>query len=210
MIPRSSILGPLSFGLFELPEEPHPTFSLREGTPRGGGATGYGLSDVISANLIFGDIIAPNNLTAFSMEVAADGTVESLTYQFSPIDTPTAQGSIVLNFPLTITGTDIASGEAFSYTYANSTATITPVLQPASLTISVVGLTDDTLTLSVGNIPGGQTFHLRQSTDLTYFEPLSPPIEITDATPQPLEITLGPVTHPSLFFSVYADSSPAP
>lgn len=200
--------GPLSFGLSELPAAPQPTFSLGVGTPRGGGAMGYDLSDVISAELIFGDIIAPNNLTSFHLEVAADGTVESLTYQFALNDTATVQGPVVLNFPFTVTGTDIATGEAFSYTYANSTPTIT--LAPAPLSLSVLGLAGDTLSLTVENIPSGETFHLRQSTDLTNFVPLSSPIDITDATPQPMAITVDPATHPALFFSVYAGASPAP
>ncbi len=200
--------GPLSFGLSELPASPQPTFSLGVGTPRGGGAMGYDLSDVISAELIFGDVIGPNHLTSFNMEVAADGTVELLTYQFALNDTPTVQGPVIINFPFTVTGTDIATGEAFSYTYANSTPTIT--LAPAPLTLSVLGLVGDTLTLTVGNIPSGETFHLRQSTDLTNFVPLSSPIDITDATPQPLTITVDPATQPALFFAVFPEATPKP
>ena len=72
------------------------------------------------------------------------------------------------------------------------------------------GLAGETLTLTVENIPSGETFHLRQSTDLTNFEPLSTPIDITDATPQPMAITVDPATHPAMYFSVYAGASPAP
>ena len=83
-------------------------------------------------------------------------------------------------------------------------------LAPEPITLKVLGLAGDTLSLTVENIPSGETFHLRQSTDLTNFVPLSSPIDITDATPQPLVITLEPAMHPRSFFSVYAGASPAP
>jgi hypothetical protein len=122
--------GPLSFGLSELPAEVASTISLSAGFPTGGGATGFGLDEVISVDFVFGDfgVIGPNNLMAFDMEIDADGAIEALSYTFSPIDTPSvSDGIIVLNSPLFISGTDIASGKAFSYTYANSTATVTSV-----------------------------------------------------------------------------------
>jgi len=196
--------GPLSLGLSALPVAPQPAFSLREGTPLGGGSTEYRLADVISASVVFGDFIG-ESLTEFDMVVAANGTVNSLTYTFAAIDTATAAGSIVLNFPFSVTGTDIASGQAFSYTYANSTPTVT--LAPE---FSVLGLTGDILTFSVENIPNGQTFHLRQSPDLTNFLPLTPPIDITDGTPQPVAITVDRTAYPKLFFTVGAGASPAP
>lgn len=64
--------------------------------------------------------------------------------------------------------------------------------------------------VAVENVLSGQTFHLRQSTDLTNFQPLSPPISITATTPQPMAITVDRTRHPRLFFSVYAGQSPAP
>jgi hypothetical protein len=195
--------GPLSLGLSALPVAPQPTFSLREGTPLGGGSTGYGLNDVIAASVIFGDFTG-ESLTAFDMVVAANGTVNALTYAFAAIDTPTAAGIIILNFPFSVTGTDIASGQPISYTYANSTPTIT--LAPE---ISVLDLSGNILTISVENIPNGQTFHLRQSPDLTNFLPLTPPINITDTTPQPVAITVDRTTHPKLFFTIGAGASPA-
>ncbi len=132
--------GPLSFGLSAFPAEVNTTFSLGEGTPAGGGATGYGLADVITANLIFGDVIGPNNLMAFDMEVLANGSIETLSFSFSPFDTPSVSGGIIiLNSPLLISGTDIASGQAFSYTYANSTATITAVPEPSTMTLLTLG-----------------------------------------------------------------------
>jgi len=202
--------GPLSFGLSELPAQPKPVFFLGEGSPAGGGATGYGLDDVVSARLAFGDGIF-TRLTAFDMEVRADGTFEALSYTFAPLDTPSvSDGGIVMNSPLFISGTDTASGQAFSYTYTNSTATVILVPDPLPLALRVVGLTSDTLTLAVENILIGQTFHLRQSTDLTSFEPLSPPINITATTPQPMTITVDPTTLSPLFFTVYAGPSTGP
>ena len=202
--------GPLSFGLSELPAQPQPVFFLGEGTPAGGGATGYGLDDVVSARLAFGDGIF-TRLTAFDMEIRADGTFEALSFTFSPLDTPSvSDGGIVMNSPLFVSGTDTASGEAFSYTYANSAATVRPVPDPLPIALRVVGRTGDTLTLAVENILNGQTFHLRQSTDLVNFEPLSPPVDITATTPQPMAITVDPTVRSKLFFTVYPGLSPAP
>ncbi len=132
--------GPLSFGLSALPAEVNSTFSLGLGFPTGGGATGYGLGDVLSANLIFGDVIGPNNLMAFDMEVLANGSIETLSYTFSPFNTPSVSGGIiVMNSPLFISGTDIASGEVFSYTYANSTETFMSVPEPTTLGLCLGG-----------------------------------------------------------------------
>ena len=104
-----------------------PTFSLRQGTPLGGGVTGYGLDDVIAAEAVFGDAVA-EELTEFEMEVGANGSVNSLTYRFASIFTPTPTNIIVMNFPFMVFGTDTASREAFSYTYANSTPVMSSVL----------------------------------------------------------------------------------
>ncbi len=201
--------GPLSFGLAELPAAPQPTFALSDGTPLEGGGTGYGLSDVVSANLDFGDGHF-KNLTAFNMEVDGNGLVTALSYTFAAIDTLTAEHIIILNFPLTITGTDIASGEAFAYTYANSTPTRTVLPQPPALKLSGVGLSGGTFTFNVENIPSGQTYHLRQSTDLLNFVPVSPPVDITDTTPQPLAVTVDTETQPKLFIGVSEGASPTP
>ncbi len=120
--------GPLSFGLSELPPQVNGTFVLSGGFPTGGGATGYGLDEVISANLVFGDVIGPNNLMEFDLEIDADGSIEAFSYTFAPFDTPTvSQGVIAMNGIFEVTGTDIASGQPFSYTYADSTATVDPI-----------------------------------------------------------------------------------
>ena len=42
--------------------------------------------------------------------------------------TQLTDGGIVLNFPLSITGTDIASGQAFEYGYTTSTQTVSEVV----------------------------------------------------------------------------------
>ena len=81
---------------------------------------------MLSANLIFGDGIFVN-LIEFDMIVLANGTVDSLSYRFASLSTPTvADGTIILNSPLYISGTDIASANPFSYTYADSSETFTP------------------------------------------------------------------------------------
>ncbi|MGJ8723924.1 MAG: hypothetical protein ACSHYB_05150 [Roseibacillus sp.] len=82
------------------------------------------------------------------------------------------------------------------------------IVFPEPLALSILGVLGDTLTLSIENIPSGQTFHLRQSSDLTSFLPLSSPITFTDATPQPIAITVETEAHPALFFSAYAGASP--
>jgi hypothetical protein len=167
--------GPLSFGLSELPAAPNVTFSLMDGTPAGGGGTSYGLPDVLSATLIFGDFIGPdnviwpNNFTAFAMEVDASGVATALSYEFAILDTPTAAGIIILNFPFTVTGTDIASDSAFSYTYANSEVTI-----------------DSTLATGVGRQPSLATDHLEQN----YPNPFNPITMIRFELSTPANVTL--------------------
>jgi hypothetical protein len=82
------------------------------------------------------------------------------------------------------------------------------VPEPASLELCIFSLTGDTLTLTFKNIPSGQTFHLRQSTDLINFAPFSPPLDITDTTSQPLEIQVDLATSPTLFIRAYEGASP--
>ena len=53
------------------------------------------------------------------------GGVFGLNYQFFPIDTATVLGLIAHNLPLTITGTCIADGQDFQYTYTNSSSVLT-------------------------------------------------------------------------------------
>ncbi len=143
--------GPVSFGLASLPASPEVTIALGEGFPTGGGATGWGLADVVSATLIFGDGIF-TTLSSFDMEIDSGGGLEALSYTFAPIDTPTAvSGPVTLNSPLYISGMDIASGQAFSYTYANSTETIT-IIPAGDLNLDgFVGIDDLNIVLANWN-----------------------------------------------------------
>jgi hypothetical protein len=100
--------GPLSFGLSELPTSVSATFMLGAGSI-GINAIHFSEADVVSASISFGDATwTENDLDNFSMSFGSD--VSSLTYNFLPITTQLTDGGIVLNFPLSITGTDIASG----------------------------------------------------------------------------------------------------
>jgi len=144
-------VGPVSFGLASLPAEPVVTIALGEGTPRGEGGTDYELADVISADLVFGDGVF-TTLSEFEMEVLADGSIQTLSYIFAPLDTPSvSDGIIILNSPLYISGMDIASGLVFSYTYADSTETIT-VIPDGDLNLDgYVGITDLNIVLGGWN-----------------------------------------------------------
>ena len=133
--------GPLSFGLSALPTSVTATYTLEPGTP----STEPGEEneiyfddeDVASASVSFGDATwTSNELEDFSM-LSISGVVDSLTYNFLPITTLTAEGIIVLNFPLSITGTDIASGLPFEYEYTESTQTLTPVVQTLTVAIDI-------------------------------------------------------------------------
>ncbi len=135
----SIISGPLSFGLNELPTSVDATFTLgNEGTD----PLFFDIDDVVSAQIIFGDgTWTVNELEEFSMTFKS-GAVTTLDYKFDPITTPMVNGIIVLNFPLTITGTDISSGEEFEYVYGNSTQNLTPLPQnpvPGPATIMLLG-----------------------------------------------------------------------
>ena len=131
--------GQFPFGLSEFPEEIPASFLLGKGTPTGGGATRYGISDVISADFTLGDGHF-TSLQEFDMELRSDGTFEALSWSFNPISTlsvgpPADDMMITMNSPLHIRGTDIASGEAFSYSYATSTETITFIPEPSTFSI---------------------------------------------------------------------------
>lgn len=117
--------GPLSFGLSELPASVTAQFILDAGTV-GLNAVHFYASDVISANVTFGDATWTEGLLDnFSMSLSSG--VSSLSYAFLPTISATVEGPIVLNFPLSITGTDISSGEAINYGYTESTQTITAI-----------------------------------------------------------------------------------
>ena len=120
--------GPLSFGLSELPTSVSATFMLGAGSI-GLNAVHFTETDVVSASITFGDATwTENDLDNFAMALLFGSDVSSLTYNFFPTTSLTTQGPIVLNFPLSITGTDIASGQSFEYGYTASTQTVSEVV----------------------------------------------------------------------------------
>ena len=145
------ISGPLSFGLTTLPTSVTATFILGPGqevTPEPGDLVAvqgifFDEADAIFGNRItFGDATwSERSLDQFSMFYTSNSEVTSLGYKFLPITTQATEGSIILNFPLTITGIDIASGEPFEYRYTESIQTLQP-------------LTDITLTVDIDIKPG--------------------------------------------------------
>ncbi len=80
-----------------------------------------------------------NELNSFTL-LTVPGFINDLLYEFGPITTASVADGGVLNFPLTITGTDIATDTAFVYRYETSNQTLTPVPEPATLTLFLVGL----------------------------------------------------------------------
>jgi hypothetical protein len=126
----SIILGPLSLGLSTLPTSVSATFTLGPGQPSTEPGEEDNIyfdeEDVVSASITFGNATwTGNNMEEF--EMLFDGSLTSLFYSFDPVYTLTADGIIVLNFPLTIIGMDINSGELFEYEYAYSTQTLTEI-----------------------------------------------------------------------------------
>lgn len=79
---------------------------------------------------------------------------------------------------------------------------------PLPLSFTVERLTGNTLNITINRTLAGETFHLRQSTNGVTFEPLSPALDITDSTPQPIPITVDFVAHPTLLLQVYEGTSP--
>ncbi len=139
----SILSGPLSFGLTSLPSSVTAMFMLGPGQPGSPSSPGNNITfdetDVSSASITFGSATwTASELNDFSMLVVSGG-IRSLTYDFLPINTQVVDGSIVLNFPLTVTGTDRASGQPFEYLYTSSTQTFTPTAVPVPSTIMLFG-----------------------------------------------------------------------
>lgn len=137
----SIISGPLSFGLSALPNEVNAIFELKDPAPAGPipvpyPNTSWTAADVLSASVSFGDTTW-TKLASFDFEID-DGELY-LGYAFSPIISSVVDGGIVLNFPLKITGTVIASGQAFEYSYEKSTQGLTSVPEPATLALCGIG-----------------------------------------------------------------------
>ena len=128
--------GPLSFGLGALPTSVTAPYMLGPGSV-GRNSIHFTEADVVSASVTFGDATwTRSELENFSM-LSISGVIDSLTYNFLPINSVSGGGIIVLNFPLSITGTDIASGLAFEYEYTESTQTLTPVVQTLTVAIDI-------------------------------------------------------------------------
>ena len=131
--------GPLSFGLAALPTTVDATFTLGDGTPGiEPGELNWGLGDVQSASISFGDGTW-TQLTSFSLQTI-NGIFNALVYEFASITTASAVSRPILNFPLSITGTDTNSGEDFEYGYTSSTQTLTTVPEPGTLGLLGAGL----------------------------------------------------------------------
>ena len=87
-------------------------------------------------------------------------------------------------------------------------ATIGRSLLPMAL--GVESLAENTLRLTVENIPAKQTFHLRASSDLVAFTPLTPSFDFDDTTIQPFAIVVDTTLNQSLFFQVYEGATADP
>ena len=113
------IFGPISGGLKQLPDQVC-LIVVYTGTADPGVV---GPDDIGFASMEFGDG-AWTQLSSFAMTIGPLFEVTALTYQFSPIDTATTFDLEAFNFPLTIVGTDVASGNDFEYVYSNSSTTL--------------------------------------------------------------------------------------
>jgi hypothetical protein len=120
------------------------------------------------------------------------------------------------------TGTNWASGVRFASTGSGDTEWDNVVVantweqlvggeaSPVRLTVASFDAGAGTLSLTASGIPAGQTFHLRNSTDLQTFVPFEPAFDFTSATPQPFVIPVDPEVVPKLFFRAEDGPTPAP
>lgn len=147
----SIISGPLSFGLRTLPDSVSATFILGPGQelkPEPGeiGDIYFDEADALfGTRMTFGDASWSNTeLENFSLiySVSTGGSggedrLTELSYRFYPITTQLVEGGITLNFPLSITGTDKATGMPFEYSYTESTQTLTPISDTLTVNIDI-------------------------------------------------------------------------
>lgn len=131
------ISGPLTPDLDELPSKVTASFKLSS-------AAGE-LADVTESSLVFGDgewnLDDLESFSASFLPTDAGGlAVVSLTYAYRPTDTPTTNDKLAANFPLTIQGTDVASGLEFHYQYDVSSQTVTEIPEPSSIVLAALGL----------------------------------------------------------------------
>ena len=131
------ISGPLTPDLDELPSKVTASFKLSS-------AAGE-LADVTESSLVFGDgawnLADLESFSASFLPTDAGAlAVVSLTYAYRPIDTSTANEKLAANFPLTIQGTDLASGLEFHYQYDASSQTVTEIPEPSSFVLAILGV----------------------------------------------------------------------
>ncbi|MEE8147024.1 MAG: hypothetical protein V3T24_05425 [Longimicrobiales bacterium] len=149
--------GPLSLGLAELPasidvafEFELPSLPAPEGTRR---------PFVTAASISLGDASwDEQDIQFFQLGFDATGTLNALTYFTGPIDTGTTLGLVVLNFPLTVSGTDTDSGQPFSYSCPESEQTITergatPIPVQLDVSYSVCEVLSGPLSLGLTELP---------------------------------------------------------
>ena len=172
---RDVVTGPLSFGLTTLPPEVNATFMINGIATSGTDGLEIEMDDVSSAEVSFGDA-QWTELQNFSMVIGSSGNVTSLSYTFFPIDTVTSEGPIILNFPLTITGTDIASGNAFEYQYVNSTATISNLEPFLNVNIDI----------KPGSFPNSINLESNGATPVAILG--SPNLDVNDVNPETLSL----------------------
>ena len=141
--------GPLSLGLSELPASVIATYTLGSGTqstePGEENDIYFDDEDVALASVSFGDATwTSSELDNFSMvySISTGGagggdSLTGLTYNYLPINSASGVGIIILNFPLSITGKDSASGMPFEYEYTESTETLTPIVQALNVAIDI-------------------------------------------------------------------------
>ncbi|MDH5517111.1 MAG: hypothetical protein OEY36_04715 [Gammaproteobacteria bacterium] len=131
--------GPLSFGLAALPETVEAVFTLDAGQHSiDGNSVVFNESNVISALVVFGDAIWTEKQLKNIYMTTSRGTVSSLSYAFLPTEySKKAPGGIVLNFPLSVTGIDLASNEKFNYEYSESSQQLSIISQPKNITIDI-------------------------------------------------------------------------
>lgn len=146
----SIISGPLSFGLSSLPTSVTATFILGSGEvvsePGEFEEVHFDEADALfGTRITFGDAIwSHSDLADFSLvySISTGGSggedrLTGLSYEFFPVNTQIVDGGIVLNFPLSITGADKASGQVFEYSYTESTQTLTAISEPRSVDIDI-------------------------------------------------------------------------
>lgn len=147
----SIIEGALFSGFDALPTSVSATFILgpgEESTPEPGDPVIVYFDEadaLFGSRIAFADAIwTTGQLESFSMvySVSTGGSggedrITELGYRFSPVSTQIIDGGIVLNFPLTISGTDKDSGEYFEYQYAESTQTLSPISETLTVGIDI-------------------------------------------------------------------------